>query len=305
MRLPKMIMFCVLGAMSLGASPSHWQSLARAGGCAEPLVGPGASDLIAGYKLAGLFGEVVEDRPGLDQGQGLAAGPVGVDQGRGPAGRGYFSIVRLALVALRQVENVHRARDPAFVDCDRRAFPVAGAGCVEFHRCPLVSLVVVTYHHSAPLSGDQHRHDPRRGEPCSCREPVGDGLGYLELPEHLFAAEFDDVRPDAAPRREAAAHRLDAPGLRFRLTETMPTPGCQWPPRRQPTTPAKSAISRSAPLPCSGDAGPRAPRDRMSPDRAVTAGRRGTCAQRRYRCPTAPLFAGRGARASLPAHRRC
>src|SRR5208282_1536961 len=65
-------------------------------------------------------------------------------------GRIYFQIIRLSLVALPQVQNVHRARDTALVDRDRRALPVAGAGCVEFHRCPLVSLVVATNHNSAP-----------------------------------------------------------------------------------------------------------------------------------------------------------
>ena len=57
-------------------------------------------------------------------------------------GRVYLQIVRLLLVALRQVENVHRAPDAAFVNRDRGALPVAGAGGVEFHGSPLVSLVI-------------------------------------------------------------------------------------------------------------------------------------------------------------------
>jgi hypothetical protein len=99
-------------------------------------------------------------------------------------------------------------------------------------------------------------------------------------------------RPERPPARCA--------WLRFRLRAIMPRPGCQWPPRSQPTTPARSAISLSAPLPRSGDVGPRPPTGRMSPNPAVTAGRPDTCVQRRYRCPTAPLFAGRDARVHYP-----
>src|SRR6516162_4321129 len=156
----------IVGGVELGDEPvlvkldRRWRHLLRhavaekedvlrgrrhvAGGFAEPLVGPGARQGIAGDQLAGLLGEVIEDRPRLDQGQRPAAGTLGIDQGRNPGGRVYFEIIRLFLVALRQVENVHRARDTALVDRDRRALPIAGAGRVEFHRYPLVCLVVAT-----------------------------------------------------------------------------------------------------------------------------------------------------------------
>jgi len=123
-------MFCAVGAMSLAF--------------AKPLVGLGARQRIARDQPAGLFGQVVEDGPGLDQGQRMAAWAVGIDQGRDAGGRVYLQIVGLLLIALRQVENVHRALDTAFVDRDRRTLPVARAGCIEFHGCPLVSLVVAT-----------------------------------------------------------------------------------------------------------------------------------------------------------------
>src|SRR5215469_6894767 len=92
-----------------------------AGRLAEPLIGPGARQGIARDQPPGLFRQVVEDGPGLDQGQRLAAGTVWIDQRRDASGRIYLQIVRLLLVVLRQVENVHRARDTALVDRDSRA----------------------------------------------------------------------------------------------------------------------------------------------------------------------------------------
>src|SRR5207302_2768490 len=82
----------------------------------------------------GLLGEIEQDRPGLNQGQRLAVRTLRVDQGRDPAGRVDLQIIRLFLVALRQVQDMDLASDAAFVDRDRGALPVAGAVGVELHR---------------------------------------------------------------------------------------------------------------------------------------------------------------------------
>ena len=108
----------------------------------------------------------------MDQGQRLAARAVGIDQRRDAGGRVYLQIVRLLLVALRQVENVHRAPDAAFVNRDRCALPVAGTGCVEFHGCPLVSLVI--------LNRAIIRVATREREVCLDRGNTDHGLQFLE-----------------------------------------------------------------------------------------------------------------------------
>ncbi len=105
-----------------------------AGALGHPLKSARLRQRGVGSQFAGLLGEIDQDRPGLDQGQRLAVRTLRVDQGRDAAGRVDLQVIRLFLVALRQVQNMDLAGDAAFVDRDRGALPVAGAGGVKLHR---------------------------------------------------------------------------------------------------------------------------------------------------------------------------
>src|ERR1043166_30850 len=69
----------------------------------EPLEHPRPPDRVGRQEFAGLLAKIHQDRPGLDQGQRLAAGPVGIDQSWDPRGRVDLEVIGLFLVALREV----------------------------------------------------------------------------------------------------------------------------------------------------------------------------------------------------------
>src|SRR5215469_4993544 len=106
----------------------------------HPLKYPHPRDGVRRQEFSGLLAQIHQDCPRLGHRQRFSPWPVRVDKGRNPRSRVDLHVVGGPLLPLAQVEHMDLARSSTFIDRDRGALPVAGAGGVKLHMSPSLHL---------------------------------------------------------------------------------------------------------------------------------------------------------------------
>src|SRR6185437_14807527 len=85
-------------------------------------------------ELAGLLAEIDKDRPGLEDTDRFAARPVGIDDRRYAVVRADLQELGLELLALADIDRMHRVREAHLLERDRDLAAVGRVPGPEFDR---------------------------------------------------------------------------------------------------------------------------------------------------------------------------